>query len=163
VVTVASIAHHGGGEDVLEANLGERYDGQRAYANSKLANLLFATELQRQAADHGVALRSVAAHPGVSATGLFSDREGMGANPVMRLVAPPFLKVFTQSPRSGARAVVEAASAADPPDYLGPQRFGETRGRLGPARLSTLAQDEKLAHRLWQLSEELTGFHYTWP
>ena len=163
VVTVASIAHHGGGEDVLEANLGERYDGQRAYANSKLANLLFALELQRQASEHGLALRSIAAHPGVSATGLFSDPEGMGANPVMRLLAPPFLKVFTQSPRAGARAVIEAATADDPPAYLGPQRFGETRGPLGSARLSPQAQDEKLAHRLWLLSEELTGFHYPWP
>jgi NAD(P)-dependent dehydrogenase (short-subunit alcohol dehydrogenase family) len=163
VVTVASIAHHGGGDDVVEANLGERYHGQHAYSNSKLANLLFAMELQRQAHDRRLPLRSVAAHPGVSATKLFSDREGMGASALMRFAAPPFLKVFTQSARSGARAVVEAATADDPPDYVGPQRFGETRGRLGPARLSPQAQDEKLAHRLWQVSEDLTGFHYPWP
>ena len=163
VVTVASIAHHGAGEAVVDANVGDRYHGQQAYANSKLANLLFALELQRQAHDRGLPLRSLAVHPGVSATGLFSDREGMGASPLMRFAAPPFLKLFTQSARSGARAVVAAATADDPPDYLGPQRFGETRGRLGPARLSPQAQDEKLAHRLWQVSEDLTGFHYPWP
>ena len=163
VVTVGSVAHHDGGDDVVEANVGARYHSQHAYSNSKLANLLFAMELQRQAADRGLSLRSVAAHPGVSATGLFSDREGMGASLLMRVAAPPVLKVFTPSARRGARAVIEAATAGDPPDYLGPQRLGETRGRVGPARLSPQAQDEKLAHRLWQVSEDLTGFHYPWP
>ncbi|TAM87139.1 MAG: SDR family NAD(P)-dependent oxidoreductase [Jatrophihabitans sp.] len=163
VVTVASIAHLGGDEGVVEADEPGRYHAQRAYRNSKLANLLFALELQRQADYHGLALRSLAAHPGVSATGLFSARDGMGANPVVRLVAPPFLRVFTQSARRGARAIIEATVGVNPPPYQGPQRFGETRGPVGPARLSALAQDEKLAHRLWQVSEDLTGFHYPWP
>jgi NAD(P)-dependent dehydrogenase (short-subunit alcohol dehydrogenase family) len=162
VVTVASIAHQAGTEDVLDGNAGP-YEPRRAYANSKLANLLFAIELDRQARARGLPITSVAAHPGVAATGLFTDAEGMGANRVVRVVAPAVLRAFTQSPRAGARAVLYAATEAGPGSYVGPQRFGETRGRLGAARRSRWADDEKLALRLWHVSEELTGFHYSWP
>jgi NAD(P)-dependent dehydrogenase (short-subunit alcohol dehydrogenase family) len=162
VVTVASIAHQAGTEDVLDGNAGA-YEPRQAYANSKLANLLFAVELDRQARARALPISSVAAHPGVAATGLFTDAEGMGANRVVRLVAPAVLRTFTQSARGGARAVLYAATEARPGSYVGPQRFGETRGRLGPARRSSFANDEKLAVRLWHVSEELTGFHYPWP
>jgi hypothetical protein len=77
-------------------------------------------------------------------------------------VAPPFLKIFTQSAAAGARATLYAATEAAPGSYTGPQWFGETRGPIGPAKLSSYAQDEKLARRLWQVSEELTGFRYDW-
>jgi len=163
VVTVASIAHHGGTAEVLEGNAGAGYHPQRTYANSKLANLLFARELQRMAVARDLALVSVAAHPGVSSTGLFGDPQGVGASLLMRTLAPVFLKVFTQSAAAGARPTLYAATEAEPGSYTGPQRFGETRGRIGPARLSTCASDEKLACRLWRVSEELTGFRYPWP
>jgi NAD(P)-dependent dehydrogenase (short-subunit alcohol dehydrogenase family) len=163
VVTVASIAHHGGTESVLEGNVGNGYHPQRTYSNSKLANLLFAQELQRMAAARELSLVSVAAHPGVAATGLVGDPQGMGANRFMRTVAPVFVKVFTQSAKAGARSTLYAATEAEPGSYTGPQRFGETRGPIGPARLSTFARDEQLARSLWQVSEELTGFHYPWP
>lgn len=161
VVTVASIAHRRGDESVLEANAGE-YNPQKAYGNSKLANLLFARQLHRELTERDLPVVSVAAHPGVSATGLFSDREGMGGNPVLRVVAPPVLRAATQSSRAGARAVLFAATEAEPGSYTGPQRFGETRGPIGPAVLSPFAQDPKLARRLWHVSEELTGLGYRW-
>ncbi|MEP7019120.1 MAG: oxidoreductase [Pseudonocardiales bacterium] len=163
VVTVASIAHHGGTDSVLEGNVGEAYHPQRTYSNSKLANLLFAQELQRMATERELPLVSVAAHPGVSSTGLVGDPQGMGANLFMRKVAPAFVKVFTQSARAGARATLYAATEAEPGSYTGPQRLGETRGPIGAAKLSRSAQDEELARRLWLVSEELTGFHYPWP
>jgi NAD(P)-dependent dehydrogenase (short-subunit alcohol dehydrogenase family) len=163
VVTVSSVAHHGGDAQVVEGNAGPDYHPQRTYSNSKLANLLFADELDRQARRHGAPLVSVAAHPGVAATGLATDPEGMGASRIVRLGAPVVLRLFTQSARAGARAVVFAATEAEPGSYTGPQRWGETRGRIGPARRSALAQDERLARRLWHASEELTGFHYSWP
>jgi hypothetical protein len=103
---------------------------------------------------------STAAHPGVSATGLVPDREGMGANPLMRIAGPVFLKLFVQSAAAGARAILYAATEAAPGSYTGPQWFGETRGPIGAARLSPYAQDEKLARRLWQVSEEMTGLRY---
>jgi NAD(P)-dependent dehydrogenase (short-subunit alcohol dehydrogenase family) len=162
VVTVASIAHHGGTEAVLEGNLGDGYNPQKTYSNSKLANLLFALELHRELTAHGMPVTSVAAHPGVSSTGLVGDREGMGASTFMRTVGPVFVKIFTQSAATGARAVLYATTEAAPGSYTGPQRLGETRGPIGPARLSTFAQDEKLARRLWQVSEEMTGLRYAW-
>ena len=80
----------------------------------------------------------------------------------MRTVGAFFVRVFTQSAAAGARAVLYAATVAEPGSYTGPQVLGETRGRIGPARLSPEAQDEKLARRLWQVSEVLTGFRYDW-
>jgi NAD(P)-dependent dehydrogenase (short-subunit alcohol dehydrogenase family) len=162
VVTVASVAHFGGTEAVLDGNLGDAYNAQKTYSNSKLANLLFALELHRELSAHGLPVTSTAAHPGVSATGLVGDREGMGASPFMRVVGPAFVKVFTQSAKAGARATLYAATEAEPGSYTGPQWLGETRGPIGPARLSSLAQDEKLARRLWQVSEEMTGLRYEW-
>jgi hypothetical protein len=58
--------------------------------------------------------------------------------------------------------VLYAATEAAPGSYTGPQLLGETRGPIGRARLSAQAQDEKLGRRLWQVSEELTGFRYDW-
>jgi NAD(P)-dependent dehydrogenase (short-subunit alcohol dehydrogenase family) len=162
VVTVASIAHHDGTDAVLEGNRGAGYNAQKTYSNSKLANLLFAMELHRQLTTHGLPVTSTAAHPGVSATGLVGDREGMGANAFMRTVGSAFVKVFTQSAAAGARATLYAATEAEPGSYTGPQVLGETRGRIGAARLSPQAQDERLGRRLWQVSEELTGFRYDW-
>jgi NAD(P)-dependent dehydrogenase (short-subunit alcohol dehydrogenase family) len=163
VVTVSSIVHHRGTSDVLDGNAGPGYDPQQAYAQSKLANLLFARELQRLSEARGLPLTSVAAHPGLAATGLFSDRQGMGANPFLHLVGPRLLRLVAQSPTAGARATLFAATDATPGSYTGPTRLGETRGRIGAARLSAVAQDEKLGERLWSVSEELTGFRYPWP
>lgn len=162
VTTVSSIAHRGGTELVVDGNLGELYHPRKTYANSKLANLLFADQLQRELVAHGLPVTSTAAHPGVAATGLFSSRQGMGATLSTRLVAPVALRVATQSPRAAARSLVFAATEAGPGSYTGPRWFHEWRGPIGPARRSSLAQDESLARRLWDVSEQLTGVRYRW-
>jgi NAD(P)-dependent dehydrogenase (short-subunit alcohol dehydrogenase family) len=162
VVTVASIAHFRGKADVLEGNPRERYRPEPAYANSKLANVLFALELQRRAEGQGTALVSVAAHPGVSATNLVTSTQGLGAIPGIRVLAPPVLRLLFQSAEAGALAPLYAATAAEPGSYTGPQSLRETRGRIGPAKLNPLARDEGLAAKLWDLSEELTGVTYPW-
>jgi hypothetical protein len=87
----------------------------------------------------------------------------MGAKRLIRSVAPVVVRLFTQPAVAGARATLYAAVVAEPGSYTGPRRFGETRGPIGPARLSRFAQDERLARRLWQVSEVMTGFHYPWP
>jgi len=162
VVTVASIAHHRGSADLLDGNPAQTYQPERAYGNSKLANLLFGAELQRRAAAHGPALTSTMAHPGVSATGLVTSPQGMGANPVVRLAAPWVMRVIFQSATAGANPSLYAASAATPGSYTGPTWLREIRGPVGPARRSALAQDQELAARLWQASEDLTGVEYRW-
>lgn len=161
VVTVSSIAHHRGDERVLAANPEEGYRPEPYYGNSKLANLLFALELQRRASAAGSPLTSTAAHPGVSATNLVASRDGMGANPVVRAAAPYVMPLLFQSAARGADPTLYAATAAEPGSYTGPQLLRESRGPIGPARLSRHARDEPLAARLWDLSNDLTGS--SWP
>ena len=78
VVAVASIAHRGGKIDFADLQGEARYSGGKAYNQSKLANILFALELDRRARRAGMNLTSVVAHPGISTTG-FLDAAQMGA------------------------------------------------------------------------------------
>jgi NAD(P)-dependent dehydrogenase (short-subunit alcohol dehydrogenase family) len=162
VVTVSSIAHRQGKATVLEGNPAEHYDPLTSYGNSKLANLLFARELQRRATEAGVALTSTAAHPGQSSTNLVTSEQGLGSLPGVRFVAPVLLKLVLQSAKAGAEPTLYAATAAEPGSYTGPQGLRETRGRIGPATMSPLALDDDLAGRLWAVSEDLTGVRYDW-
>ncbi|MGH3412801.1 MAG: oxidoreductase [Marmoricola sp.] len=160
VVTVASVAHHDGSPRVLEANPPRRYRPQAYYGNTKLANLLFALELHRRATAAGSWLVSTAAHPGVSATNLVGSRDGMGAFKPVRVLAPYLLPLVLQSSERGADPTLYAATDAAPGSYTGPQRLRESRGPIGPARLSRNARDEPLAEQLWDLSEKLTGLRF---
>ena len=160
VVTVSSIAHHQGRADVVEGNPADRYSPTPAYGNSKLANLLFAFELQRRASLAGVSLTSTAAHPGVASTGLVTSEQGLGSIPGVKQLAPLFLKLVFQSPKAGAEPTLYAATAAVPGSYTGPQSLRESRGKPGPARTSPLARDEVLAGKLWSVSEDLTGVRF---
>ena len=162
VVAVSSVAHHAGADDLLEANPRETYSPQRCYGNSKLANILFADELQRQAAERGASLTAAAAHPGVSYTNLVTSPDGLGAIPGVRYVAPLFLRVVLQSAAKGAWGPLYAATQAEPGSYTGPQRMREQRGPVGPARRQRRARDPQLAKDLWALSEEKTGVSYAW-
>jgi NAD(P)-dependent dehydrogenase (short-subunit alcohol dehydrogenase family) len=157
VVTVASIAHLGGTAAVIDANPESAYRPDLSYCQSKLANVLFMRELHRRATAAGSPLASTGAHPGVSATGLVSDPNGMGANPLVRLAAPVVMPLIFQSAAAGANPTLYAATLGEPGSYTGPQRRGESRGPIGPARLNKHAKDDDLAARLWALSEERTG------
>jgi len=157
VVTVSSIAHHDGRPTLLEGNPESTYQPQRAYGNSKLANLLFTRELHKRAIASTSPLVSTAAHPGVSATELVADPNGMGSNRLVHLLAPYVMPVLFQSAAAGANPTLYAATVADPGSYTGPQRLRETRGPVGPARLSRHAQDDELALKLWDLSVLETG------
>jgi NAD(P)-dependent dehydrogenase (short-subunit alcohol dehydrogenase family) len=158
VVTVASIAHHGGDPRVLAANPPEGYRPEPYYGNTKLANILFFRELHRRATEAGSKLESVGAHPGVSATNLVGSRDGMGASWFMhRIVSPYILPLIFQSAAAGANPVLYASTLAEPGTYWGSSRFHENRGPVGPARLSRHATDAELGKKLWTLSEEKTG------
>jgi NAD(P)-dependent dehydrogenase (short-subunit alcohol dehydrogenase family) len=157
VTTVSSIAHRRGDGAVADGNPRDGYAPQTAYGRSKLANILFADELQRRATAAGSPLTSTAAHPGVSATNLVASRDGMGALPVVGTVGQWAVRLFFPGPEGGAEAVVHAATVAEPGSYSGPSGPGETRGPVGPAARSRWARDRTLARLLWERSEELTG------
>lgn len=157
VVTVSSIAHHRGRPDVLEGNPRQGYQPERAYANSKLANVLFALELARCAERAGSRLVSNAAHPGVAATNLVASEQGLGSIPGVRRLSPLFMRLLFQSAEAGAAPVLHACAVAGPGTYTGPQRLRESRGPAGRAKLSRHARDEVLAAKLWAMSEEVTG------
>ena len=161
VTTVSSIAHHSGDGKVLEGNPAQGYNPNVTYGRSKLANLLFALELQRRATAAGSKLTSTAAHPGVSGTNLIASRDGLGSIPVIGTLSQWGVRLLFPSPDKGAEAILFAATDAAPGSYSGPTGFREVRGPVGEARQSTLAQDATLAALLWDRSEELTGVTIT--
>jgi NAD(P)-dependent dehydrogenase (short-subunit alcohol dehydrogenase family) len=162
VVTVSSLLHRGGRPGPLRGEPAPAYSPQQAYANSKLANLLFALELQRRAAAHAAPLTSTAAHPGVSTTNLMLNPDGMGARLGPRLVRKTVARLIFQPAAAGAEPTLYAAAVAEPGSYSGPQRLGGMRGPAGPATPSETARDPRLAAELWDLSEQLTGVSYQW-
>ncbi|MGL4743125.1 MAG: SDR family oxidoreductase [Phycicoccus sp.] len=157
VTTVSSIAHRQSDAAVLDGNPVEGYSPGRAYARSKLANVLFAMELHRRATAAGSALTSTAAHPGITATNLVASSDGIGSNRLIGRVGAIATRLLFPRADQGAEAVLYASTVAAPGSYTGPTRFRETRGPVGPAQVSALGRDEGLASALWERTEELTG------
>lgn len=156
VVTVSSGAHRWGGAVIHfdDTNLTTGYTPQRAYAQSKLANLLFTLELQRRLTASGSSVRALAAHPGYSATNLQSH----AASPLARVFMRVGNAVFAQDDRAGALPTLYAATQDLPgASYVGPDGLGEMRGAPTLVGRSAAASDAEAARRLWTLSEELTG------
>jgi NAD(P)-dependent dehydrogenase (short-subunit alcohol dehydrogenase family) len=150
VVTVASTAQSFGKIDFDDLNWERRpYSDWRAYGQSKLANMLFSLELHRRLAAAGSHVRATAAHPGWTATDL---QRTAG---VARFLNP----LFAMKPPDGALPTLRAATDPNAPSgtYWGPSRFFEINGPPKLARIPRHAQDEAVAARLWQVSEQLTG------
>jgi protochlorophyllide reductase len=164
VVNVSSNAHRMGRmhfDDLFFER--RRYSRWRAYGQSKLANLLFTSELQRQAVEHRTALTAVAAHPGYAATNLTSG-PAIGAallKPALALAD----KVVGQPDHMGALPQLYAATMPDvtADDYWGPDAFREQRGHPTRVDRTRHARDADSATRLWHRSEDLTGVSYPWP
>ncbi|WP_194925045.1 oxidoreductase [Catenulispora pinisilvae] len=159
VVTVSSTMHKQGTIDFDDLMRTERYQPTPAYAQSKLANLLFGLELQRRLSAAGSPVRSLMAHPGYSATNLqFAGPTGLRRS-LMHVANP----LFAQSPTIGVLPQVRAAVAPDVAggQYYGCPRFMETRGYPELVQPSRRAQDAALAARLWTESEKLTGVEFS--
>lgn len=158
VVTLSSGAHRMGRIDLDDLNwTTRRYRPWLAYGQAKLANLMFAFELQRRLAAAGSAVRSVAAHPGYAATELQSHT----GTPLDRFMAVGN-RYFAQSAEGGARSTLFAATQPTIAggSYVGPDGLGELYGNPRLVGSSTAARDEHVAARLWELSEELTGVRF---
>ncbi|MFI2633804.1 oxidoreductase [Streptomyces collinus] len=159
VVTVSSGAHRWGGAriDFDDLDRAANYTPQRAYAQSKLANLLFTLELQRRLTESGSPVRALAAHPGYAATNLQSH----AASPVLRAFMRLGNRFFAQDDRAGALPTLYAATEDLPgASYVGPDGLGEMRGAPALVGRSRAAGDPLTARRLWRVSEELTGTHF---
>uniref|UniRef100_UPI00245798FF oxidoreductase n=1 Tax=Nocardia wallacei TaxID=480035 RepID=UPI00245798FF len=157
VVTVSSGAHVIGRIDLEDLNWERRrYERWQAYGQSKLANLMFAYELQRRLAAAGSSKVSVAAHPGYAATELQSHTESF-LDRVMALGN----RILAQSAEMGALPSLFAATAdVEPGRFYGPTNLRGLRGHPGPSGSSAASPDEVAARRLWELSEQLTKVTY---
>jgi NAD(P)-dependent dehydrogenase (short-subunit alcohol dehydrogenase family) len=158
VVTESSGAHHFGRINFDDLQGERHYMRWLAYGQSKLANLMFAFELQRRADEAGASLKSLAAHPGYARTNL-------------QFAAPPLLDravmhvsnlVFAQSAEMGTLPTLYAATAPNVPggSFIGPDGFLEQRGYPRVVTATGRAYNREAWRRLWAVSEELTGVHY---
>jgi len=158
VVTMSSSVHRGCTSiDFDDLQWEKRYKRTAAYAQSKLANLLFTYELQRRLARHATKTIAVAAHPGGSFTQQFHHTPLL-VRPLVNLIAPRVLN----SPQMAALSPLRAATALDVRggQYYGPNGFHNVRGHPEIAESSDLSHDDKAQQRLWEISEKLTGVHY---
>ncbi|MFE9321208.1 oxidoreductase [Nocardia sp. NPDC052278] len=158
VVTVSSGAHRAGKIDLDDLNWERRkYQRWSAYGQAKLANLMFAYELQRRLTAAGSSKISVAAHPGYAATELQSHTESI-LDKVMALGN----RLLAQSAEMGALPEIYAATEqVEPGAFYGPDGWGGMRGYPGLSGSTAASKDEQVARGLWELSEKLTGVTYT--
>jgi NAD(P)-dependent dehydrogenase (short-subunit alcohol dehydrogenase family) len=126
-----------------------------AYAQSKLADLIFTQELQRRLTSSGSPILSTAAHPGYAVTNLQADHIGFGLTLMTNMLKP----FFSQDAAHGALPTLYAAVAPDAVagGYYGPDGIGEMKGFPTSVPLANGALDLVLADRLWKESERLTG------
>ena len=158
VVTESSGAHRLGRMNFEDLQGTRRYVRWLAYGQSKLANLMFAFELQRRASEAATALKSVAAHPGYARTNLQFAAPPIHERAVMAVTN----RLIAQSAEMGALPTLYAATAPDLPggSFVGPDGFMEQRGHPTVVTAVGRAYDEEAWRRLWEISEELTGVSY---
>jgi NAD(P)-dependent dehydrogenase (short-subunit alcohol dehydrogenase family) len=156
VVTVSSVGHRIRAAIHFDDLQWERsYSRVGAYGQSKLANLLFTYELQRQLAPRGTTI-AAAAHPGGSNTELMRNM------PAPLRVATAAMAPLFQGADMGALPTLRAATDPDVlgGQYFGPDGFGQMRGYPKVVSSSDQSHDESLQRRLWEVSEKLTGVVY---
>ena len=160
VVVVSSIVHHQGKihlDDLMQLT---PYNPSTSYSQSKLANIMFAFELDRRLKAANSPVASIPCHPGYSATNLQAAGVGMeGGSRFFRALYVLTNKVVAQSAVLGSYPLVLAA--ADPEAergiYYGPTGIGDTRGPVGKSKVARHARDEEVARKLWEATEALVG------
>jgi len=168
VMTVSSTAHKIGSIDFDDLQGERSYSRWRRYGQSKLANLLFARELERRSDAGDWGITSVAAHPGYASTHLQSSGPGIGGGLVGLVnvtVGRVGNAVLAQSDEMGALPSLYAATVPDMPGggFVGPSGPGEMRGHPKLVGSTKAARSEDDAKRLWSISEDLTGVTYPVP
>ncbi|HXI87453.1 MAG TPA: oxidoreductase [Parvularculaceae bacterium] len=158
-VAVSSVAHRFGKLNFADLMWKTDYSSTGAYAQSKLANLVYALELNRRLEKSGCRARSYACHPGYSDTNL----QTTGPSKAFGALSKPFNAMLAQKAAKGAIPTVLCAAGKDakPGHYYGPKGFYEMKGPVRQAQISDPARSERNAVRLWEISEKLTGVR--WP
>ena len=158
IVTLSSNEHKGGKIDFDDLQKENSYSPRGAYQGSKLANAVFAVELDRRLRASGSSAISVFAHPGYSATNLQST----GPTGVAKAAMAITNRVLAQSAERGALPTLYAATApgVEGGDYYGPDGPGEFRGLPKKVEAIPAAYDPEDGRLLWEASEKLTGVSY---
>jgi NAD(P)-dependent dehydrogenase (short-subunit alcohol dehydrogenase family) len=160
VTSVGSLAHRSGRIDFDNLQAERRYKPFAAYAQSKLACVMFALELRRRSEAQGWGIMSNAAHPGYARTDLIANGPGSDAlsSRISRFLEP----WISHSAADGAAPLLFAASSPDARGgaYYGPTGVMELKGPVGEAKIVSRARDAEVAHRLWDISGQLTGVHF---
>lgn len=160
VVTLSSIAARGGRIDFSDLQARRRYRPMPVYAQSKLACLMFARELHRRSIEAAWGLTSIAAHPGVSRTGLLYNTPG-GPSGLRRTMRGLLWFMFQPVPRGALPTLYAATSpGVEGGGYYGPDGLAELNGFPAKARVPSPARDASACERLWTVSEDLTGVRF---
>lgn len=159
VVSLSSVAARPGQINFSDLQSEGKYSPMQAYAQSKIACLMFALELQRRSDAAGWSITSVAAHPGVSRTDLLHNAPGRMS---LTGMARTYLWFLFQPASQGALPTLYAATAPDVEGgaYYGPNKLSEMRGGPALAKIPTQALDLSVAKRLWDQSEQLAGVSF---
>lgn len=164
VVTVASVLHSAARRAPLQDARKRRrpFVAMNAYSQSKLANLLFTYELDRRLRVADDPVLAMAAHPGFAATRLGSNGRYLGRAGVRASIVDAATRATAQPAEAGALPTLMAATADLPgSSYCGPSGLGELKGLPQLVGSSRLAHDVDAQRAMWNLSEEVTGFHYS--
>jgi NAD(P)-dependent dehydrogenase (short-subunit alcohol dehydrogenase family) len=164
IVTIASVAHKRGTLNFDDLQSARNYSPMKSYAQSKLADLMLAFELDRRLRRANSRIMSIAAHPGVAHTNLFKGGDGhSSAEKAVRSLLGYVIGIALNTDAEGALPTLYAATApqAVGGGYYGPRGFKEMRGdEVVPAQIESQARDESAANRLWQVCEDLTHVSY---
>jgi len=157
VVNLSSIAHRNGRIEFDDLQGKQRYRPWTIYAQSKLAMLMFALELQRRSDAKGWGITSIAAHPGWARTELIAN--GPGTQGIQGMLTRLLIPLFSHSAADGALPILFAATSPEAKNsgYYGPNGFYEMKGPVAAARIMPQASDAAVAARLWNVSASLTG------
>ena len=157
IISVSSTAHRMGKINFDDFNWEKRYQRWLAYGQSKLANLLFTSELNHRLVESNSKIKAIAVHPGFAATNLQSQTQSNVWDGIMSASN----KYMAQSSFEGSWSTLFAITEDIPGNsFVGPTGFGQTKGSPGLVSRSKRAKDMNVAKRLWDLSEELTQTTY---
>lgn len=168
IITVSSIAHSAGRIEPDDPLLERDYDANRAYSACKLASLIFARELDAQARAAGVALKSIAAHPGVARTQIGQHRNNPARSMRQHAIgwATRFaMRFLGQDAELGALPMIYAALAPEVPggSFIGPDGFGQFKGQACQVKPNARALSRHDSQAIWRMAESYSGQRFSWP